>query len=67
MEHDKIAHQQELRKVVKCKDQIIDDLKQTNVKLQGHVSQSSAGHVRFALYLYKSVSPLHNWKTIVIC
>ena len=46
MEHEKIAHQQELRKVVKCKDHIIDDLKQTNIKLQGHVSQSSTGNVR---------------------
>lgn len=46
LEHEKISHQQEVKKIIKCKDQIIEDLKQTNVQLQGHVSQGSASNVR---------------------
>ena len=49
IEHDRIAHQKELNTVKKGKDKIIDELKQANVRLQGHVSQSSTGNVRVSV------------------
>ena len=49
IEHERIAHQKELNTVTKAKDKIIGELKQANVRLQGHLSQSSTGNVRVAV------------------
>ena len=69
IEHIRIAHKQELTKVLKCKDQIIDDLKQTNVKLQGHVSQSSTSNVRISVVTFKcfEMSMLSMFHFINVC
>ncbi len=46
MEQDQTAHRDELRKALQCKDQVIEELKQTNVKLQTHFSQPPSSRVQ---------------------
>ncbi len=45
MEEDRLKHQRELRNAMKCKDQIIEDLKQSNQQLQDHMTQASTNHM----------------------